>query len=283
MNDKVRITVLAENTAAQGTPLLAEHGLAYWIEWGGHRVLFDTGQGHVLAANAYRLGIPLHSAERVVLSHGHYDHTGGLAQVLHEGCTPALYVHPAAFREKYAERRDGGAREIGVPMAVREAISRHQLPIVETPTPTQVIGCLTVTGQVPRTTDFEDTGGRFYLDAACVTPDALDDDQSLFFPTPEGIVVLLGCAHSGIVNTLRYIRHLSANAPIRAIIGGMHLISASPARISRTVEEFRQLGIRLLAPAHCTGMPATAALWNAFPAACATCHVGTLFEFESVS
>ena len=111
-------------------------------------------------------------------------------------------------------------------------------------------------------------------------PDPLQDDQSVFFDTAAGVVVLLGCAHSGVINTLLYIRQLTDNRPICAVIGGMHLISASTERIKRTIEELQYIGVERLAPAHCTGMPATVALWNAFPGQCQTCHVGTRFEFD---
>ena len=191
MTSSVRITVVVENTA-QGAGILAEHGLAYWIEWDGHRVLFDTGQGSVLVSNAYKLGIPLHETDAIVLSHGHYDHTGGLAEMLSSGLAAPIYAHPAAFDPKYARNRDGTAREIGIPVAVREALHRHSPNVIKTESPATIVRGLTATGPVPRITDFENTGGPFFLDAACSQPDPLIDDQSLFFEAHEGLVVLLG-------------------------------------------------------------------------------------------
>jgi len=279
MPGKVRITVLVENTA-QGAGTLAEHGLAFWIEWDGRNTLFDTGQGNILAGNAYRLNIPLHEADAIVLSHGHYDHTGGLAEALKTSRPVTVYAHPAAFAPKYARKPDGSASEIGMPHLAERAVRSLHNRLVYTDQPTPVVDRLMVTGPVPRLTDFEDVGGPFFLDQACTKPDPLEDDQAVFFDTLAGTVVLLGCAHSGIINTLRYIGQLTADCPIRAVIGGMHLVAASPERIARTIEELRRLGVQQLVPGHCTGMPATAALWTAFPTVCTTCHAGSMFEFE---
>ena len=276
---KIRVTVVVENTA-HGPKLLAEHGLAYWIEYDGHRILFDSGQGNVLTSNAYKLGIPLHDSEAIVLSHGHYDHTGGVADVLNTQRHVTVYAHPAVFAPKFIRNQNGSSREIGMPYASEQAIKQPGVRFVATSTVTKLFDGFYATGPVPRQTDFEDTGGSFFLDAACSNPDPLLDDQSVFFETKEGIVVLLGCAHSGVVNTLQYINELSGGAPIRAVIGGMHLVNASAERIARTIEEFKQLNVQSLAPCHCTGMAATVALWNAFPDNLIPCHVGAIFQFE---
>lgn len=276
MTHKIRIIVVVENTA-HGAGLLGEHGLAYWIEWEGRRVLLDTGQGTVLASNAFKLDVPLHKADAVILSHGHYDHSGGLAEVLRVN-RPYVFAHPAALEPKFARNQDGSSRAIGVPASGERALREHSGSWVTTSSPTPVFGELYVTGPVPRVTDFEDTGGPFYLDAECSRPDPLVDDQAVFFDTPDGVVVLLGCAHSGVINTLQYVDKLTGGRPIHAVLGGMHLVGAAPERLARTIESLRFWNIQLLAPAHCTGMPATAALWNAFPGRCTTCHVGRRFE-----
>jgi 7,8-dihydropterin-6-yl-methyl-4-(beta-D-ribofuranosyl)aminobenzene 5'-phosphate synthase len=276
---KTHVTLLVENTAS-GPGLLAEHGLAYWIEHDSRHVLLDSGQGGVLMSNAYKLGIALHEIDALILSHGHNDHTGGAAEVLKTDRPVTIYANTAAFARKYMRKSDGAARDIGMPYLSSEAIRDSRNRLIPTEKPTMIFDWLTVTGPVPRLTDFEDTGGPFFLDKACKRPDPLEDDQSAFFDTAEGIVVLLGCAHSGVINTLRYIRQLTENRPIRAVIGGMHLVGASPHRVQRTIEELHGIGVERLAPAHCTGMPATVALWNAFPGRCLSCPVGTRFEFD---
>ena len=177
-------------------------------------------------------------------------------------------------------RSDGTARDIGIPfpssMAIRDSSNR----LIPTEKPIIIFDWLTVTGPVPRLTDFEDTGGPFFLDEACKRPDPLEDDQSAFFDTTEGIVVLLGWRIRVSSTPCAYIRQLTENRPICAVIGGMHLVGASPYRVQRTIEELQGIGVERLAPAHCTGMPATVALWNAFPGRCLACPVGTRFEFE---
>jgi 7,8-dihydropterin-6-yl-methyl-4-(beta-D-ribofuranosyl)aminobenzene 5'-phosphate synthase len=276
---KIRITVVVENTAA-GAGVLGEHGLALWIDTGSHRVLFDTGQTGVVLQNAARLQVPLDHADAIVLSHGHYDHTGGLAELLRDNQATPVYAHPAAFQPKFMRRDDGTVRVVGMPDDAKRIARGQRANVFETLEPTPVPGGLMVTGPIPRETDFEDTGGAFFLDRECRHPDPLQDDQALFFESERGTVVLLGCAHAGAVNTLRYARELTGNKPIHAVIGGMHLVKASSERLGRTIEELRHCGVERVGAAHCTGMAATAALWNAFPGACFACHVGSVIEFE---
>jgi 7,8-dihydropterin-6-yl-methyl-4-(beta-D-ribofuranosyl)aminobenzene 5'-phosphate synthase len=279
MMAKMRITVLVENTA-RGPSVFAEHGLSYWIELDGKHVLLDSGQGGVIAGNACKLGISLREINALILSHGHYDHTGGAAEALKTSSSATIYAHPAAFSQKFARDNKGAVRNIGMPRASEKAIRDSRNHWIATTRPTVVFKGLSATGPVPRLTDFEDTGGHFFLDETCTQPDPIEDDQSVFFDAKEGTVVLLGCAHSGVINTLHYIRQLTDNRPILAVIGGMHLVDASSHRIERTIEELQAISVGRLAPAHCTGMPATVALWNAFPDRCQPCPVGTQFEFD---
>jgi 7,8-dihydropterin-6-yl-methyl-4-(beta-D-ribofuranosyl)aminobenzene 5'-phosphate synthase len=280
MKRQLSITVLVEDTVS-APGLLAEHGLAVWIETGEVRILFDTGQGLALIANAKKLGIEFAAADAVVLSHGHYDHTGGLLGIRTALGKAVLYVHPKAFDAKLTRRADGTVRHIGSPICSTKEIRPFVRSVVLTEGPTQVAQDVAVTGGIPRSTDFEDTGGPFFLDEACTEPDPLSDDQALYINTSDGTVVVMGCGHAGLVNTLSYVSELTRGRPIHTVLGGFHLIQASDERINRTLQALEQYDIQRLSPAHCTGRRAVTALWQRFPDRCIQCQTGTRFEFES--
>jgi 7,8-dihydropterin-6-yl-methyl-4-(beta-D-ribofuranosyl)aminobenzene 5'-phosphate synthase len=278
MNQELQVTVVVENTA-QGIGLIAEHGLAYWLEWDGRRILFDTGQGAALKSNLRRMELRPDLLDTVVLSHGHFDHTAGLTDALERDQPVEVMLHPDALGKKFAKNRDGSSVEIGMPFPARKALHKPTVELRMEEGPTRIADGLMTTGKVPLVNDFERPSSRFFMDEECSTPDHLPDDQSIFFEGDEGTVVLLGCAHSGVINTLQYVSELTDERPIQAVMGGMHLVDASQDRIHRTIEELRRFDLKLLAPAHCTGMPATVAMWNAFPEIIAPCHVGSKFGF----
>ncbi|MBI9019891.1 MAG: MBL fold metallo-hydrolase [Verrucomicrobia bacterium] len=275
----LNLTVLVENTVRE-RGLLAEHGLSFLIETGGEKILFDTGQGDVLEQNARKLGIDLSDIHTVVLSHGHYDHTGGVASVLKSmQHRPRLIAHPSAFLPKFTRNPDGSSRPIGLSEANRQAITDGAEWITAEGV-IEIAPGLFLTGPVPRTADFEDTGGPFFKDAACTIPDDLPDDQAAFIETQNGTMVILGCAHSGIINTLRHIQTHTANRPIHTVIGGMHLLHANQNRMDQTITELRRFNIQHLHPCHCTGFDATIRLWNEFPGKCEPCPVGTTIKIR---
>ena len=279
MKETIVLTTLVENSVhARG--LLAEHGLAFHLQAGPRSLLFDTGQSDLLLHNALKLRISVANAEAIVLSPGHPAHPGGLKAANEAAPKARLFLHRAALSPKFAGNPDGTTRSIGMDEATAETIRRAANAVVWTRQPTEVLDGIFVTGEIPRQHTFEDTGGPFFRDADSAQPDPLLDDQALYFDTQKGLVVLLGCGHAGVVNTLEYIRHITGGRPIHAILGGLHLLAAGPERMEKTIAVFRRLDIRRLAPAHCTGLPALAQLWAAFPDRCSSCAVGVRMHFQ---
>ncbi len=274
MSSAVSITVLVEDSVSRPI-LMAEHGLALWIESGSDCVLFDTGQSGLVIANARKLNVALDTVDKIALSHGHYDHSGGLADVLAAAAGPVtIHAHPGAFQPKY-RRTESAVKNIGLPQRCLDAIRRRSENIRNVTIPTEIAPGLFLTGEIPHAHPEEQGGGGFYVDAAGCQPDPFLDDQALFMKTPNGTVVVLGCAHVGVINTLDYIRHLTGDQPLHTILGGMHLHSASDERIEWTMASLRRFSIERFYPMHCTGAKAMAALWTAFPERCFACGVGS--------
>jgi 7,8-dihydropterin-6-yl-methyl-4-(beta-D-ribofuranosyl)aminobenzene 5'-phosphate synthase len=247
---------------------------------GPESLLFDTGQSDLLLQNARVLDVDLSRVRAIALSHGHYDHTGCLEAVRQLAPDAACFAHPAAWAPHFARNPDGTTRDVGMTEPNRRAARAFGPQCRDTLAATEVLPGIFLTGEIPRETDFEDVGGPFVLDEAGAQPDPIADDQALFFDTRDGLVVLLGCAHAGVINTLRHIRRLTRGRPIHTILGGMHLLVASPERMARTVAALRELEVACLGPAHCTGFAAAARLRSEFPQACSACGVGSRFVFQ---
>ena len=257
----VAITILSDNRAAYG--LAAEHGLSFWIETPGHKLLFDTGCGETMLRNAETLGIDIGAADGVVLSHGHYDHTGNVGPALERARRARLFLHPDALLPRFSIHE--APKPIGMPETSRSAV--NALPHdrrFEVTAPRALAECAGLTGPVPRTTAFEDTGGPFFLDAEGRVPDRLMDDLSLWVRTGAGLVVCLGCCHAGLINTLRHVREVSGEPRVLAIVGGMHLLHADETRLAQTVRALEEYDVSCLYPCHCTGDAAVACLQRRF-------------------
>jgi 7,8-dihydropterin-6-yl-methyl-4-(beta-D-ribofuranosyl)aminobenzene 5'-phosphate synthase len=251
------ITVLSDNRAAYG--LEAEHGFALWIQAGGQHILFDTGRGEAMLKNAAALGIDLRLTDSVVLSHGHYDHTGSVSAVLDAAPQAHLYLHQDALRERYSIHE--APKLIGMPepslATIRDLVDARCSWIS---TSCAIADGVILSGPVPRKTAYEDTGGPFFLDVAGTCADPIADDLSLWIETPAGLVVCLGCCHAGIINTLQHCLGLTGEHRVLAVIGGMHLVQATTTRLEQTAEVLKEYTIPHVFPCHCTGDTACAYL-----------------------
>jgi len=273
-----KITVLMDNRAQPG--LLAEHGLSLWIEADGMKLLLDAGQSGAFARNAESMGIRLADADAIILSHGHYDHTGGLPDVLPAMKAPIIYLHPAALQPRFSVR-EGMAKPNGMPMAASAALEDLPVPGCHwVRQPVRLSPCIGLTGPIPRETGFEDTGGPFFLDAQGTQPDMIDDDMALWIEADNGLVVCTGCCHAGLVNTLRWVQEQRPGLPFLSVIGGLHLAAASEGRMRETIAALRSMDIRQLIPLHCTGDAAVAQLQEALGERMfATAMGGSVFEY----
>lgn len=277
----MRITIIVDNVAEM-PGLTAEYGLAAFVEPGHASFLFDTGQSGALIENARTLGISLEQASAIILSHGHFDHTGGLTRVLAlEGGPKHIYAHPQVLGERYSRHPGEPPKSIGMPEDARHAWDAHAAHIHWVEATAEIAPGVWLTGPIPRETAFEDTGGPFFLDPSGMRPDLLPDDQAMWLETKQGLVVLLGCAHSGVANTLHFIAKHTGASQFHMIIGGMHLMRASESRIRATADTLRQFHVHSLAPCHCTGDEAIASLRNLWNGTIFPCASGSQFIFPA--
>lgn len=275
---RFRISILCENSVGAISGTLGEHGFSALIEpSNGDPLLFDTGQGLTLLHNARRMNKDLARVQKVVVSHGHYDHAGGLLPLLN-GCGPKqIHGHPGIFDLRHRVKDNGECYSIGIPndRAELEAAGavfdlakdfRELAPAVY------------LTGEVPRVTDFETGDQGLYRDCSGQVPDRTFDDQSLVLETDQGLVVVLGCCHAGLVNTLEHIAAMTGRRDIHAVVGGTHLGFCSQDQIGKTIAAIRRLGINKVAAGHCTGFAASARLSRELPKQFQVAMVGYTLE-----
>jgi 7,8-dihydropterin-6-yl-methyl-4-(beta-D-ribofuranosyl)aminobenzene 5'-phosphate synthase len=261
---KGRITVLCDNGVGPLAGTLGEHGFAALIETPAGSLLFDTGQGRTLLHNAQRMQRDLRKADTVVLSHGHYDHTGGLWPLL-QWCGPKrVYAHPAVFSNRYAIRDGEAGCSIGMPFG-REFLEGQGAEFNLASAFREIASQMYVTGEVPRLQSFEQGDSGLFCDAAGCLPDQVPDDQSLVLVTSRGLVLVLGCCHAGLINTLEHAMERTGETRIYAVIGGNHLGFSSEAQLNETVKKLRGYDIRKLCPSHCAGFASSARLMKEFP------------------
>ena len=275
---KYRLTVLCENTVGALSGTLGEHGFSALIEPAdGAPLLFDTGQGGTLLHNAARMRKDLSQVQQVVLSHGHFDHAGGLLPLLQEYGSKEVFAHPGIFTPRHRVKDTGECYPIGLPQSrenLEQAGARFNLSAAYR----EVASGIFLTGEVPRVTPYETGDQGLYCDCTGQELDTTPDDQSLILETEQGLVILLGCCHAGLVNTLEHIAYITGRRDIHAVIGGTHLGFCSQEQLERTIAALKGLGIKKLVAAHCTGFGASARLSRELPREFQVATVGYTIE-----
>jgi 7,8-dihydropterin-6-yl-methyl-4-(beta-D-ribofuranosyl)aminobenzene 5'-phosphate synthase len=264
--EDVKITTLAENSTADSR-MLAEWGLSVLVEAGAHTFLLDAGTTDVAVRNADTLGIDLDTIEAIVLSHGHFDHTGGLLPVLERMARSEVRIiaHPDATAKKYVYKKEIDTyKYAGIPYALDRLTSagaRFQF----SKEPVWLTDDIAASGEEPMTTAFESVadnlclkGGERYIQ------DPMTDDQSLYIRTDRGLIIILGCAHRGMTNIIRHARKVMETDRVYMVIGGTHLGPAPSEQLEQSIEALREIDAAWLGVSHCTGLPAAVKLAREF-------------------
>lgn len=256
----MKLRVLVDNNTLIDQYFLGEPALCFYIEDEGIRLLFDVGYSEAFLRNAEKMGIPLNSVEKIVISHGHDDHTRGLVYFFKEknSCPTEIIAHPDAFHEKRyeGERICSPYLEDDLKELCKLTLSKDPLKISEN---------IYFLGEVPSRFEFERRTpiGR-KKEGSSETDDLLFDDTGIVYKSEAGIVVITGCSHSGICSIIEYAREVCDEKQVRAVIGGFHLFENND-RANKTIDYLRTLNIECIYPCHCTSLVVKAEMLKSLP------------------
>jgi 7,8-dihydropterin-6-yl-methyl-4-(beta-D-ribofuranosyl)aminobenzene 5'-phosphate synthase len=246
----MKISILTDNHPGGNTP--AEHGLSYLIEFDGKRLLFDTGQSDMFMTNARMMNASLTNIDMVILSHGHFDHGNGLDYL----SDTTLLCHPGCFIKRY---RKTDRSYIGLKNSKIELAGKYEL--VTSAKPYKISDRIIFLGEIPRLTDFESQTTSF--DSEDGKADYVPDDSAVAIILPEGLFVITGCGHSGVVNTLEHARKITGINILHGIMGGFHLKERS-LQTRETIKYLKDNKLNHVYPSHCTDLPALSLFYETF-------------------
>jgi 7,8-dihydropterin-6-yl-methyl-4-(beta-D-ribofuranosyl)aminobenzene 5'-phosphate synthase len=272
----MKLICVVDNSVAPSARLWGEHGLAFLIEGEGGRILWDTGaSGTVLLHNLAQLDIAPHSISMLALSHGHYDHTGGVSALLDQRPALPIYAHPSVTHERFSSK-GGVLNSIGMPLGADALAARAELRFSRDPQ--ELAAGVWTTGQIRARPEPEGRGeGHVVRQGETLQPDPYEDDMALVLRGAEGLTLLCGCCHAGLLNTLYHVQATFGEFP-STIIGGTHLMAADAAGLTHIIEALKRLGVRRIYPNHCTGQQAFVRLAMALGDTVVACPAGTMLS-----
>lgn len=277
----IKITCIVDNAVQRSSPFWGEHGLAFLIETEAGRVLFDTGQsGTVLLHNLEVMGVDPATIDALAISHAHYDHTGGLPALL-ERVRPGipLYANADLLRERFS-RWEGEPQSMGLSLTREELAARLTLCLSETPQ--EILPGIWTTGEITSRPEPEGRSARHVVrEGDGFVPDPYQDDMALVLEAGNRLVLLCGCCHAGLLNTLAHVQR-TFERPIRVIAGGLHLTSADADHLGRVCKVMVETeSVQRIYPNHCTGEVAFVALtMTLIPHIVRPCPVGTKLDLN---
>ena len=253
MVELATLTVLIENTTPEGSELIAEHGLSFLVETAQTKFIFDCGHTGAAFDNAKILGVDLSKIKFVALSHSHYDHASGFPKLLGFAPIETLYTGENFWEEKYSVVNDqkapnylyrgcGFDKNFLAERGIEQKICRDMIQLDDE---------TWLVGNFKRRYDFETIPSKFVRGDKKI-PDDFSDEIILVFREGDGLAVVTACAHSGILNIVADVR-ARFSLPVVSVIGGLHLTGATQERISRTLAELKNLGVKKILPCHCSG------------------------------
>ncbi len=264
MNSKVEIFCLCDNNIYK-KGLYGEHGLCYLIKTDTHSILFDSGQGLALRHNSAVMRHKLEEIDLAVISHGHFDHCGGLQFALKQRKSLPIYAHPDIFSRKYrVEQDEKDSRYVGSPYT-RATLEKWGAQLELDSKPREIGPGILLTGSIPRPypPEIEDESLCIEVEGEMQRDDFVEE-QGLIIDTVEGPLLITGCTHAGIKNTMEHALQVSGRDSLFAVSGGLHLLKAAPEVISEAVETIKSFGVEHVAVSHCTGIRAIARFEEAF-------------------
>jgi 7,8-dihydropterin-6-yl-methyl-4-(beta-D-ribofuranosyl)aminobenzene 5'-phosphate synthase len=272
-----RIYILSDNTSArQGFG--SEHGLSIWIRMDQDSSwLWDTGQSSLFLDSAEKLGLDLENLKGVALSHGHYDHTGGLSALLNEiDFHGPIYADSDFSVDRFKIQKGSAPKSIGLN---KDKLSWPLPGFVGVSGSLELTPGLTMISKIERRPGLHQSARDFYFDAEKRLPDVVEDDACLVLSSNPGPVVILGCCHSGLANTLYQVRDILGIHRVFAVIGGMHLVDAPESSLHQAVRVLTEFSVEQIYPCHCTGKPSVDFLKEQLPGKVFDIGTGSVMEF----